>query len=217
MRKILVISTLFALPFSAGFLAVIFVHHAPHPYLIRWNTRQPLAGNHEVSENDLSVPAGVDSALRVLLNDQRVVGTHILGGGHAAGEALEESQFADRPDLSLAAKGSQIYFYVIKEDAVPIGGWSENASVIPCFLRVSSKSDGQKSATPIVVCIHQPLRILAIHRSRNSSEGSWLALEVPEKLRCRFAEFALAEKRMLYQLNLDPTTQTAKSAPSSEH
>ena len=78
MRKILIIGALFAFPFSAGFLTVLFHHHALHPYLIRWNTRQPLVGNHQVSENDLSVPPGVDSALRVLLNDQRVVGTHIL-------------------------------------------------------------------------------------------------------------------------------------------
>jgi hypothetical protein len=217
MRKVLIISALFAVPFSAGFLAVISVHHAQHPHLVRWNARQPLTGNHQVSENDLSVPAGVDSALRVLLNDQRLAGAHILGGNHTAGEVLEESQFADRPDLSQAAKGSQIYFYVIKEDAVPVGGWSENASVIPCFLRASSKSDSPKFAAPTAVCIHQPLRILAIHKSRNSSEGSWLALEIPETLRCRFAEFALAEKRMLYQVNPEPAKQPAKSALSSVH
>ena len=120
---------------------------------------------------------------------------------------LSDADLAERPDLSGVAKGAHIYFYVVKEDTTPIGGWTENAFVIPCFVKASTKP----AATPRVVsCIHTPIRILAIHKSRASVEASWLALEIPEKLRCIFTEFALADQHILYQVNAPSNLATFK-------
>jgi hypothetical protein len=133
-----------------------------------------------------------------LLNDQRLQGSHFQTAARKPGDVVSDADLAERPDLSGAATGSQVYFYVVKEDATPIGGWTENAFVIPCFLKAPAKPTATKQ---VATCIHKPIRILAIHKSRATGEASWLALEIPEKLRCSFAEFALADKRILYQVN----------------
>jgi hypothetical protein len=111
----------------------------------------------------------ISAALRLLLNDQRLQGNHLQKKGR-----------------------------VVKEDATPIGGWTEDSFVIPCFLKQPAKTG---AAPPAASCLHTSLRILAIHKSRAAGEASWLALEIPEKMRCSFAEFALADKRILYQVN----------------
>lgn len=159
----------------------------------------PIGPNHQSQPDDLHIPSGPDAALRLLLNDQHLAGNHLQGGARKTGDVLSDSDLEERPDLSSAAKGSQIYFYVVKEDALPIGGWTEGASVIPCFLKTAAAA--KPSTKQETKCIHMPLRILAIHKSRATGEASWLALEVPDKLRCTFAEFALADKRTLYQVN----------------
>lgn len=197
MRKYALAAGLFLIPFIIGLYLVGTSRHAPHEYHNSWKTARPIRLNHQNQSDDLHIVPGVGAALRLLLNDQRLEGDHLQGTEHKLGEPISESDFAERPDLSGAAAGAQIYFYVVKEDQMPIGGWTENALVIPCFLKASTKPATQPKAS----CIHTPIRILAIHKSRASGEASWLALEIPENLRCLFAEFALADKRALYQVN----------------
>jgi hypothetical protein len=198
MRKYLLAAGIFLVPFAVGLYFVASSNHVPREYHNYWEVARPIALNHQSQSDDLRTPAGIAAALRLLLNDQRLQGNHLQGTARKPGDVISDQDLAERPDLSGAAKTSQIYFYVLKEDATPIGGWTENAFVIPCFLKNSAKPPATKQVTS---CIHTPIRILAIHKSRVSSESSWLALEIPEKLRCTFAEFALADKRMIYQVN----------------
>jgi hypothetical protein len=197
MRKYVLAALILLVPLGIG------AHFVPHSektgteYGNSWLAARAIGPNHQTQPDDLHIPSGPSAALRLLLNDQRVQGNHLQGPARKSDDKLLDSDFAERPDLSSAAKGSQIYFYVVKEDAAPIGGWTENASVIPCFLRAAVKPATKQETK----CIHAPLRILAIHKSRATGEASWLALEIPEKLRCTFAEFALADKRILYQVN----------------
>jgi hypothetical protein len=197
MRKYVLAVLIFLIPLGIGAYFVRQSRETGTEYRNSWIAARPIGPNHQSQPDDLKIPSGPLAALRLLLNDQRLQGNHLQGPARKLGDVLSDSDLAERPDLSSAAKGSQIYFYVVKEDAVPIGGWSENASVIPCFL-VAAVKPATKQETK---CIHVPLRIIAIHKSRATREASWLALEIPEKLRCIFAEFALADKRILYQVN----------------
>lgn len=195
MRKYVIGGILFLVPLGIGALLVSRTDKTATKYQNSWLASRPIGPNHQSQPDDIHVPPGPFAALRLLLDDQRLQGDHLQGVAREPGAEIRNSDLAERPDLSGAAKNSQIYFYVIKEDAMPIGGWTENASVIPCFLKTSTKP----SEKPVTTCIHSTLRILAIHKARVTTEASWLALEIPEKLRCTFAEFALADKRFLYQ------------------
>jgi hypothetical protein len=197
MRKYVVGVLMFAVPLGIGAFLVSRAKETGTEYKNFWLAAHPIGPNHQSRPDDLHIPSGPAAALRLLLDDQHLAGNHLQGGARKTGDVLSDLDLEERPDLSSAAKGSQIYFYVVKEDATPIGGWTESASVIPCYL----KAAGKPAARPVTTCIHTPLRILAIHKSRATGEASWLALEIPEKLRCTFAEFALAKKRILYQVN----------------
>jgi hypothetical protein len=197
MRKYILGALTFAVPLAIGAIIVSKAKETGTEYRNSWLAAHALGPNHQSQPDDLHIPFGPAAALRLLLNDQHLAGNHLQGGARKTGDVLSDSDLEERPDLSNAAKGSQIYFYVVKEDAIPIGGWTESATVIPCYLKAAAKP----AAKPVTTCIHTPLRILAIHKSRATGEASWLALEIPEKLRCTFAEFALAEKRILYQIN----------------
>jgi hypothetical protein len=198
MRKYFLAACIFLVPFLIGLLFVAKSTRTPHEYHSYWEVARPIGLNHQSQSDDLHLPSGVAAALRLLLNDQRLQGNHLQGMARKPGDVISDADLAERPDLSGAAKGSQIYFYVIKEDTTPIGGWTENAFVVPCFLKAAAKPPATKQETS---CIHTSVRILAIHKSRATGESSWLALEVPEKLRCTFAEFALADHRIIYQVN----------------
>jgi hypothetical protein len=121
-----------------------------------------------------------------------------LNGPANPGDRLDRERIARRPNLLTSSPKSHVYFYVLKEEATPVGGWTEGAAVIPCYK--PEPKPGEKSG-PHSVCIHTPIPILAIHKSTAAGDASWLALEIPEKLRCTFADFALAEKRLLLQIN----------------
>jgi hypothetical protein len=197
MRKYFLAAGIFLIPFVIGLYFVATSRHTPHEYRNSWKIARPIGLNHQSEPEDLHIIPGLDAALRLLVNDQRLQGNHLHGSARKPGDVVSDANLAERPDLSGAARGAEVYFYVVKEDTTPIGGWTENAFVIPCFLKASNKP----TTPPGTSCIHTPIRILAIHKSRASSEASWLALEIPEKLRCTFAEFALADKRILYQVN----------------
>jgi hypothetical protein len=197
MRKYVLAALIFLVPFGIGAYFVWQSKETVTEFRNSWLAARPIGPNHQSQPDDLHIPSGPSAALRLLLNDQRLQGNHLQGPARKVGDVLSDSDLAERPDLSSAAKGSQIYFYVVKEDAAPIVGWTDNASVIPCFLKAAVKPATKQETK----CIHTPLRIIAIHKSRVTGEASWLALEIPEKLRCTFAEFALADKRILYQVN----------------
>jgi hypothetical protein len=78
--------------------------------------------------------------------------------------------------------------------------------VIPCYAKTDDNHNPPRTRT---ICIHTPLQILAVHTSHASSEASWLAIGVPTNLRCTFAEFALADKRLLFQIS--PKTEKTGS------
>ena len=165
-----------------------------HP---RWIAMRRLELNHQITEGDLGYPNEWFAAARSLLQDRTADGQHLVTGARDRGESVTLEDLSPRPNLIPRSENGQIYFYVLKEDRAPAGGWSEGVAAIPCYENPSKKQ--RPTARP--VCIHRPLTVVAVHRSTRAGEGSWLALDVPADLRCTFAEFATAEKRFLYQLN----------------
>jgi hypothetical protein len=198
MRKFLVFGIPALVAFGVGLYRVATVRPKEGEYSAKWVASRAFAANHQVQQDDLRVPGGIDAVVRLLLEDESLNGAHVKGAAHPAGAVLRDADFDRRPDLSKPMPHAQIYFYVTKEDSTPIGGWTEGASIVPCYLKTEGKAPATKQRA---ICIHTPLRILAIHKAQNTNEASWLAIEVPEKFRCTFAEFAMADKRTLYQVN----------------
>lgn len=166
-------------------------------YEIGWIATRPLMRNHQIRRGDLAYPGEWLAAARLLLRDESMEGRHVTAEIPRSGERVGASEVSLRPNLTTHSPDAQVYFYVLKEDATPVGGWTEGASVIPCY---SKTEDERKTSKVRIVCIHSPLPILAVHASGSTGDASWLAIEVPGALRCKFAEFALAEKRLLFQV-----------------
>jgi hypothetical protein len=197
MRNLILVAAPFLVLCAAGLLRILTHPVSAAEYSPDWTVTRSIAPNHQLQPDDLAIPGSFAATLRLLLDDRSFSGAHLQGRARRQGESVGFSDFDRRPDLSAAAH-AQVYFYVSKEDSTPIGGWTEGASVIPCFFRTAQRGTPPKQAP---ACINTPLRILAIHKAQASSESSWLAIEVPASLQCAFVEFALAEKRILYQVS----------------
>jgi hypothetical protein len=196
MRSRLLFGSIAVAVFALGLYGVTRPRTESRGYKMTWVTVRQLATNHQVQAGDLAIPGRPDSALRLLLNDRRLEGSHVQARGLPSGGEVGEQAFNGRPDLSSIAASSRVYFYVVKENETPIGGWTEGASVIPCYQGAVQKGVSVHRAR----CICIPLRILAIHKSTTPNEASWLAIQVPAKLQSSFADFAFSEKRLLYQV-----------------
>jgi hypothetical protein len=175
MRKYVFAALIFAVPLGIDSFIVSKSKETGTGYRNSWPAAHPIGPNHQSQPDDLHVPSDPAAALRLLLYDQHLTGNHLRGGERETGAALSDSDLAERPDLSSAAKGSQIYVYVVKEDAGRIGGWTEGAAGIPCFPKAVAK----QADKAITTCIQTPLRILAIYKLRATGEASCLALEIP--------------------------------------
>jgi hypothetical protein len=198
MRTFILSTVFFSALFVFGLYRVFHATQAPAGYTVTWKAERPLPSNHQIRPGDLSYPQEALAAARILLRDETSNGMHLAAPARQPGQAIRAAEISPRPELKTHAPDSQTYFYVLKEDTTPAGGWTEGASVIPCYQKTVGKGDSAKDKT---VCIHTPLPILAIHTGATSTEASWLALEVPANLRCSFAEFAMADKRVLFQIN----------------
>jgi len=193
MRSALVIAGVLAALLVAGFYRIQTTTADPQGYKAKWIATRALRKNHQIVPGDLAYPAEGLAAGRLLLQDNSAEGMH-LQAPVLQGESLTPDAIAIKPNLA-PGLSSQTYFYVLTEDATPVGGWTEGAAVIPCYKLPDKPKDRP-------VCIHTPLPILAVHKSTATGDASWLALEIPEKLRCTFAEFALADKRLLMQVKI---------------
>jgi hypothetical protein len=182
MRTFILSTVFFSALFVFGLYRVFHATQAPAGYTVTWKAERPLPSNHQIRPGDLSYPQEALAAARILLRDETSNGMHLAAPARQPGQAIRAAEISPRPELKTHAPDSQTYFYVLKEDTTPAGG----------------KGDSAKDKT---VCIHTPLPILAIHTGATSTEASWLALEVPANLRCSFAEFAMADKRVLFQIN----------------
>jgi hypothetical protein len=192
----LVLWTVFAIIFGLGFYYTHNRDKAPEGYRAVWIAARPLPANHQIVEGDLSYPKEWIAASRLLLQDHAALSQHLTTGPHNAGTPVNVDELSGQPDLTPHAPGGHVYFYVLKEDATPAGGWTEGASIVPCY---RDESSGKEKAGP-AKCLHVKLPILAVHRPRKAEQASWLAIEVPESIRRKFAGFALAEHRFIYQV-----------------
>jgi hypothetical protein len=179
-------------------------------YHLNWIAARQLPAYHQMQPGDLLYPHEWLAAGRLLLRDESFRGKHLRSKGYNPGNSIYYDEISQRPELKSHLPNSQIYFYVLKEDTTPTEGWTEGTAVIPCY----KKTAKSQPASEHTVCIHTPLSILAIHTATAPNEVSWLAIEVPEKLRCTFAEFALAERRLLFQI--DPSRVGLESSPPSQ-
>jgi len=198
MRSVILSALVFVALFGFGLYRVFQASPLSPGYTVTWKAEHSLPSNHQIRPGDLAYPEEPLAAARILLRDESANGMHLAASAVQPGQAIPAEDISPRPVLKTHVPDSQIYFYVLKEDTTPAGGWTEGASVIPCYQKTVGKADSAKDKT---VCIHTPLSILAIHTGATSSEASWLALEVPANLRCTFAEFAMADKRVLFQIN----------------
>jgi hypothetical protein len=196
MRSRLLFGSTAVAVFLVGLYGVTRPRNEAPGYRVTWVAARPLIKNHEVEAGDLAIPGRPDSALRLLLNDRRLEGSHVQGRGLRSGEEVGDGAFNSRADFSGVGAGSRVYFYVVKDSETPAGGWTEGASVIACYLSAVQKGVNAHRAR----CLGTPLRILAIHKSVASNEASWLAIQVPARLQSSFADFAFSEKRLLYQV-----------------
>lgn len=192
----LALCIIFTILFSFGFFYTSHRNNAPDGYRAVWIAARPLPANHQIVEGDLSYPKEWIAAGRVLLQDHAALSQHLTTGSHTAGTPVNVDELSGQPDLTPHAPGGHVYFYVLKEDATPAGGWTEGASIVPCY---RDEPSGKENTGP-AKCLHVRLPILAVHRSSKSEQASWLAIEVPERIRCKFAGFALAEHRFIYQV-----------------
>jgi|SRR5579862_530057 len=196
LRSVLLLGAIAAALALTGLYRISRTSAKPEEYDVRWTATRPLPGNHQLVAGDLGYPAEPMAAARLLLDDTSAAGMHLIGAAKR-GDMLGKERISPRPHVQTSIPSSQVYFYVLKEDITPVGGWTEGASVIPCYKTPGTGTGNEKERT---VCIHTPLPILAIHKSTASAEASWLALEIPNELRCTFAAFALADKRLLMQV-----------------
>jgi hypothetical protein len=165
-----------------------------HPVL-QWSGSGPRMGLFSMNKTSVGAIAKITSAFE-----------SVGGGGRREQSSADAPQsgsigpndISPRPNLTTQSPEEQIYFYVLKEDVTPVGGWTEGASVIPCYAKTDDNHNPPRTRT---ICIHTPLQILAVHTAYASGEASWLAIGVPTNLRCTFAEFALADKRLLFQIS----------------
>jgi hypothetical protein len=192
MRSLAIIGGPFIFLFAFGFYHVRRTERGPTGYVFTWLATRSLSINHQILPGDLSHPREWLAAGRLLLRDETVEGMHLMAAAHQRGDEIRADEMSQRPKLVPHSRDTQVYFYVLKQDSAPAEGWTEGASVIPCYQKLAGKPETAKQKT---VCIHTPLPILAIHTAKAPSEASWLALEVPASQRCTFADFALAEKR----------------------
>jgi hypothetical protein len=192
----LILSVAFAVFFGLGFYYTNHRSNAPEGYRTGWIAARSLPANHQIVEGDLSYPKEWIAAGRLLLQDRTALAQHLISGPHKTGMPLNVDQLSGQPDLTPHTAGGHVYFYVLKEDVTPAGGWTEGASVVPCYRDPPS---GKEKTGP-AKCLHVNLAILAVHRSSKPEQASWLAIEVPGSIRCKFASFALAEHRFIYQV-----------------